>query len=106
MRVPKKLDSLLYIAAQYSVVRKSWLSECVHQRTLKQQTDRMLITELQKQFPRSTEKTCEPGSAHLPVVPKDDVDEEVEPAELVYDANWEFDLQEYCRDIYHFKHCS
>jgi RNase H-like domain found in reverse transcriptase/Reverse transcriptase (RNA-dependent DNA polymerase)/Integrase zinc binding domain/Integrase core domain/Retroviral aspartyl protease len=107
-RVPKRLDSLLYIPAQYFVVRKNGSCEWVHQRTLKQPTDRMLIMEFERKFPRSKGKECESVASYAPFDQKDEcVDAEEEPGSPdaidLGDANWELDLQEYFRDVYYFR---
>jgi hypothetical protein len=100
-RVPKKLDSLLYIPAQYFIVRKSGLCEWVHQRTLKNPTDRMLLLEFERLYPRSKDKECASVSAYPTVVrAEEETDEEAEsPDEIEYNAPWEFDLGEYFRDV-------
>jgi hypothetical protein len=104
-RVPKKLDSLLYIPAQYFIVRKSGLCEWVHQRTLKNPTDRMLLLEFERLYPRSKDKECASVSAYPTVVrAEEETDEEAEsPDEIEYNAPWEFDLGEYFRDVYMLK---
>ena len=106
-RVPKKLDSLLYIPTQYYVVRKNGFCEWVHQRTLKHKTDRMLLLEFERRFPRSKEKECDPVTSYPEVSLEDEAgesDEEVgSPDAIQFNAPWEFDLQEYFRDVYQFQ---
>jgi hypothetical protein len=104
-RIPKKVDSLLLIPAQYFVVRKNGFSEWVHQKTLKQRSERALILGFERKYPRSKGRVCEPVSSYPSAEQEDEVvDSEGEagsPDAVEYDANWELDLHEYFRDAYH-----
>jgi hypothetical protein len=68
----------------------------VHQRTLKQPTDRMLIMECERKFPRSKGKEWGSVSFYAPLDQKNEVDSEEEaisPDDIdLGDANWELDL--------------
>jgi hypothetical protein len=88
-------------------MRKNGLCEWVHQRKLKQPSERRLILAFERKFPRSKDKECESVSSYPHVAVEDEVGESDgepnSPDSIHYDAPWELDLQEYFRDVYFFE---
>jgi hypothetical protein len=92
-RLPKNLDSLLLISAQYFVVRKSGECEWIHQRELKQRAARLLILEFERKYHRTADRRCEPFRSNPEVSQYVSVPSAEEPAvpdevRISGDASW------------------
>jgi Integrase zinc binding domain/Integrase core domain len=104
-RLPNRLDSLLSIPAQYFVVRSSGKAEWLHQREFKARSDRLLLLDFERNYPRSAEKRCV-GVKEYPGVEREVLERNVEepssPDELYLpdDTMWEFELHQYFHDVY------
>ena len=105
-RVPKHVDSLLFLPANYFVVRKSGNCEWLHQRKQRAPAERKLLFKFERLYPRDKERRCDPVHNYPEVTTEMDVDTAVgdpgSPAEMQFsdDTYWEFDLHQYFSDVY------
>jgi hypothetical protein len=104
-RLPERIDSLLSIPAQYLVVRKSGKTEWLHQRELKCKSERRLLLDFERTYPRCADKKCEGVKAYPGIERVEGAassEEPRSPDELYIpdDTMWEFELHQCFHEVY------